>query len=97
MKKSSKGKLVNSATYPNGSTIGLDVSDDYIYAAVIDGNGTLLIEDRIRTREPDVRRCWRRARSRGWLWKPGRIPDGSRKLPGSVVMKCSWQTRGRCR
>ena len=56
MKKSSKGKLVNSATYPNGSTIGLDVSDDYIYAAVIDGNGTLLIEDRIRTREPDVRR-----------------------------------------
>ncbi len=47
MKKSSKGKLVNSATYPNGSTIGLDVSDDYIYAAVIPTleNGTQWARD----------------------------------------------------
>ena len=57
MKKSSKGKLVNSATYPNGSTIGLDVSDDYIYAAVIDGNGTLLISANWRTKRLPVPRA----------------------------------------
>jgi transposase len=43
-------------SYPKGCTVGLDIGDDYTHAAVINGNGEILLEDRIKTREPDVRR-----------------------------------------
>jgi transposase len=35
--------------------VGLDVSDEYTYAAVVSEHGGLLIEDRFPTREPAVR------------------------------------------
>jgi transposase len=46
-----------------GCTIGLDVSDEYTYAAVLDGNGKLVEETRMRTQEASVRQ---------WLskWQP---------------------------
>jgi hypothetical protein len=37
--------------------VGLDVSDEYTYAAVLNSKGELLIEDRFWTREPELRRC----------------------------------------
>jgi transposase len=36
--------------------VGLDVSDDYTYAAVVSESGELVLEDRFPTREPAVRR-----------------------------------------
>lgn len=58
MKKISKknSRTAKAAGYPEGCTVGLDVSDDYTYAAVLNEHGELLIEERIRTREPELRR-----------------------------------------
>jgi transposase len=56
MKKHNKGQTSGSGAYPEGCTVGLDVSDEYTYAAVVSENGELLIEDRFPTREPAVRR-----------------------------------------
>lgn len=42
--------------YPTGCTIGLDVSDEYTYVAVIDEAGELIGEERLRTREPELRK-----------------------------------------
>lgn len=39
-----------------GCTIGLDVSDDSTQVAVLNGAGQLVAEQRIRTREPELRR-----------------------------------------
>lgn len=56
MRKHNKRQTTKSGLYPGGCTIGLDVSDDYTYAAVVGKGGELLIEDRFPTREPAVRR-----------------------------------------
>ena len=56
MKKHNKRQTTKPDAYPEGCTIGLDVSDEYTYAAVVSENGELLIEDRFPTREPEVRR-----------------------------------------
>jgi transposase len=58
MKKhiSRKQQSATAGMYPEGCTVGLDVSDEFTYAAVIDQAGQLLAEDRIRTREPELRR-----------------------------------------
>ncbi len=58
MKKHSsrKQQTAKPGTYPEGCTVGLDVSDEYTYAAVVNSKGELLTEDRFRTREPELRR-----------------------------------------
>jgi transposase len=56
MKKHNKRQTTESGVYPGGCTVGLDVSDDYTYAAVVNEGGELLLEDRFPTREPAVRR-----------------------------------------
>ena len=56
MKKHNKRQTTKPDAYPEGCTVGLDVSDEYTYAAVVSENGELLIEDRFPTREPAVRR-----------------------------------------
>jgi len=58
MKKhnSKKEQTAKPGVYPEGCTVGLDVSDEFTYAAVINKDGALLIEDRIKTREPELRR-----------------------------------------
>jgi transposase len=55
-KHNNKGQTTRLCAYPAGCTVGLDVSDDYTYAAVVSESGELLIEDRFATREPAVRR-----------------------------------------
>ena len=42
--------------YPTGCTIGLDVSDEYTYVAVIDEAGELVGEEQLRTRESELRK-----------------------------------------
>ena len=60
MKKHSKRQ----SAIPTDVTVGLDVSDGYTHAAVIDRDGELVDEARLRTREPELRR---------WLmqWRQG--------------------------
>lgn len=41
---------------PVGSTVGLDIGDRWTHAAVIGLDGELVLEDRIASREPEVRR-----------------------------------------
>jgi transposase len=53
---SKKEQSAKPGSYPEGCTVGLDIGDDYTHAAVLNGNGEVLLEDRIKTREPDVRR-----------------------------------------
>lgn len=55
-KHNNKRETAKSRLYPEGCTIGLDVSDDYTYAAVVGEGGELLREERFPTREPAVRR-----------------------------------------
>src|ERR1700722_16682574 len=55
-KHSNKGQTTRPSVYPEGCTVGLDVSDDYTYAAVVSESGELVVEDRFATREPAVRR-----------------------------------------
>ena len=54
MKKHNKMQTAKPGAYPEGCTIGLDVSDEYTYAAVVNKNGELLLEDGFR---PGSRRC----------------------------------------
>ena len=57
MKKHNKTEgQQGSGKYPEGCTVGLDVGDEYTHAAVINGQGELLIEERMRTREPEMRK-----------------------------------------
>jgi transposase len=56
MKKHNKMQTAKPGAYPEGCTVGLDVGDEYTYAAVVNEKGELLIEDRFPTREPAVRR-----------------------------------------
>jgi transposase len=56
MKKHNKRQTTKPGAYPEGCTIGLDVSDEYTYVAVVSETGELLIDDRFPTREPAVRR-----------------------------------------
>jgi hypothetical protein len=83
---SRKRQSATAGTYLEGCTVGLDVSDEFTYAAVI-------------TRPVN---CWpktgsgRGSRSCGggfrwgrrlWLrWKPGPIRDGWRRWPGNAAM-----------
>lgn len=48
-----KGKL---SDCPAGSIVGLDIGDRWTHAAVLGSNGELLLEDRIESREPAIRR-----------------------------------------
>jgi transposase len=48
-------------TRMTGYTIGLDVSDRYSYAAVLNAEGELVEQERLRSREPELRR-WLSAR-----------------------------------
>lgn len=51
MRKHKKVKGSKAGQYPAGCTIGLDATDDYVYAAVINSSGALLVEDRMPTCE----------------------------------------------
>jgi transposase len=53
---SKKEQSAKPGSYPEGCFVGLDIGDEYTHAAVISGGGVILLEDRIKTREPDVRR-----------------------------------------
>lgn len=65
VKHQSKTKTTKSGNQlpMEGCMIGLDVSDEYTHAAVLDGNGELVEETRVRTREVDVRRWLSRWRA----------------------------------
>ena len=56
MKKHYKMQSAKPCAYSEGYTVGLDVSDEYTYAAVVNEKGELLIEDRFPARELAVRR-----------------------------------------
>jgi transposase len=42
--------------YPEGCTVGLDIGDEYTHAAVLNSDGAMLMEERMRTREPEMRK-----------------------------------------
>ncbi len=69
MKKHNKRQTTRALCLRKECTVGLDVSDDYTYAAVVSKSGDLLVEDRFPTREPAVRR-WLSAALAQWHWKP---------------------------
>ena len=58
MKKNTKSQtaLLKLSDYPAGSTVGLDIGDRWTHAAVLGSDGELLLEDRIESQEPAVRR-----------------------------------------
>lgn len=59
MKKNSKTQTATRTQLrncPEGSTVGWDIGDRWTHAAVIGPDGELLWEDRLASREPDVRR-----------------------------------------
>jgi transposase len=56
MRKHNRQWTAKSNWSPLGCTVGLDVSDDYTYAAVLNDSGEVLLEDRFPTREPALRR-----------------------------------------
>ena len=58
MKKNTKSQtaLLKLSDCPAGSTVGLDIGDRWIHAAVLGSDGELLLEDRIESQEPAVRR-----------------------------------------
>lgn len=60
MKKNTKSQTarlkVKMSDCPAGSTVGFDIGDRWTHAAVLASNGELLLEDRIESREPAIRR-----------------------------------------
>jgi transposase len=60
MKKNTKSQIAmlkrKLSDCPPGSTVGFDIGDRWTHAAVLGNNGELLLEDRIESREPAIRR-----------------------------------------
>ena len=81
---------------PAGSTVGLDIGDRWTHAAVLGSDGELLLEDRIESREPAVRR-WLTKLSGGVVaMEVGTHSPWMAKVEWNVGMKCWWPTRGGC-
>jgi len=59
LKKNNKTQIASRTELrncPEGSTVGLDIGDRWTHAAVIGPDGELVLEDRVASRDPEVRR-----------------------------------------